>query len=527
MARGPYEMVYCLFKGTRQFVEVNEATISSDTGATRPVFVGPYAEPYNLMIHLGFGPERYNYTSIIEDSYGAYNESSGNYDNGCMAAMQQGRADAAIIYATLPVVAAGLRQQAPYAEDQLVILSYYNVKPSGQVVDVLTSFALAFDIPLWSIVLATICVLWFLLKGFIHVYNSRCQLKRNSKRKPVEENTLYQVLTHVMQVETLDYPSSSLQFVSLIVTFLSFYLILYLSNLMNTSLIVQEPPNVIGSYDDLLKVPIIRPLFWDLQTDYKEFEFARPGSKEHRIWQRALKNFKRRDLFVSKDFFGTIFDFIQSLASGRSESNKTVAIFSKFVAPTARCVICAVKARCVFIENNQKLIRQTGLSTVFNTHSYITADPETKKRMIGSVFRDKFNSPLAQRINKRCTFLMESGAHNRALQTIQRPMFGVSEFNAFQHQVYKKCIEDDYHVNMENHEDVLSIKMSQMKKTLTLFSVLAPLATFCLLIEFSKAGVRRKRTVAPLEQNKVTHVALDMVFRSVYLHPVPDSPPRI
>ena len=501
-SRKKYEAIYCLFEQDA-FVEIVKSTVSSDNGAKRPLFSGPYAEGYNLMIQAGFGRERYNYSSVIESTYGILNGTTGMFDGGCMAALQEHRADAAVLYAPFPVLVPGLRQNQVYDEDRLVILSSYTIKDTDRLNDVVENFFYAFDPPLWLVIFGLEFVFYFLFKVLLNLEHWKTKIDRligKNWHPPAPKNALYQVLTHLLQVETMEYQTNCLQFASFLATLVSFLILLYLSNLLNASIVIEDPPEVIQSYDDILKVPIIRPLFIRLQNDYKEFEFAPPNSKERKIWQKALKHYSRDDLFIKSNAAPVLFSFLMNVHKEMNEKRKTLGIMSKFLAPIAQCTICAVKARALVNKEVSEEFKRAGMKAQLHSYAYLSSDPSVKGRLVGPVFSANFTSPLSRRIDKRCENIFEFGIFSKVKADLRRPFSDITRFNEYQHKQYKDCIQDDYHQNMHLHENDFSpMHIGQFVGAAILYSSIVAAALLVLLLESRK---RRSNRVRPSKDHK-------------------------
>lgn len=156
---------YCLFESNSDAIELVRSSMNGVYGSG-PKFTGIFSEIYNWMISLGFGQERYNYSSVIKNSYGRYDEESGLYDEeSCLYSMQVNESDCAILYAR--VVGDGLRHQTPYIADYITMLSKYNLSDSTESVELLHSFRTAFDRWIWLTVflLSIIFILHYLSRS--------------------------------------------------------------------------------------------------------------------------------------------------------------------------------------------------------------------------------------------------------------------------------------------------------------------------------------------------------------------------
>ena len=190
---------------------------------------------------------------------------------------------------------------------------------------------------------------------------------------------------------------------------------------------------------------------------------------------------------MAQNFIPTVAEVLLSLSRGHK--NKTVAILSKLLAPPAQCVLCAAKARIAFVEEDQQLIKANGLQKQLHTYSYLASDPEIKARLMGSVTRANFTSPLANRISKRGNRLLESGTYFKIVRLLNRPMMSMVEFNQFQHRVYKECLASDYRSNMDKQDEVKPVKMHQVKRAIISCLVSLSTAIYTLAAE----AIRRRK----------------------------------
>ena len=308
--------------------------------------------------------------------------------------------------------------------------------------------------------------------------------RKKPRRHHIEENALYQVLTHFLQVETMDYPNTSLNFIALILTLWSFFIFLYLKNSLNTSLVVQEKPNMVESYDDLLRMKGVQIIFTAYSDDHYEFEKARPGTKEHQVWHKALENSKKEDLLLKGIHLDSMFALMTEVMRGK----KIVGMLSNMIAFTTQCMICAAKAQ-LFNEENVKTFKGVNIELGLRTHTYVSEDPNVKSQLIGSVISANFTSPLSKRIYKRKQIMFESGIPLKVLKSMARPVLPLEEMNSFQRGVYKRCIAHNYRDNMDQQEDVKPVQAKQFKQAFMALGVLIMVAFYVLIAESIKQRV--------------------------------------
>ena len=493
--RQNYDLVLCLSEATN-FIEIDRRTMSSDNGAKRPMYSGRYAEAYNFMGNIAFGNEKLNYTSILEDGYGALNETTGYYESGCLAALQRGRADIGTLYTDFPVVQPGLKQGGVISEDQIVILSHYTVEGDGNLIDLFSGLSLAFDYQLWLLNAALILVFWALVK--CRVSAEKAKNRKNGLENHFCPNIFYQVLTHILQVESIDYEAPALKFISFLMTFMSFFILVYLGNLLNTSLVVREKPDVIESYDDLLKVPVLRTYFISLQNHYKAFESAKPGSKEYKVWQKARQHYTKEQLLTSFNSMVTVAEFMTEF-SLQGKDRRSVGIVSGIIAPIARRFMCGAKVRV--LTGAEDIFTKNGLGTSVSSYSFKSSDPEAKNKLIGTVYNENFTSPIAARIVKRNIHAFQAGILIHVIKLMDTPYMDHTDFNKRQHVEYKKCLLDKYEDNMNNGDDFKMIQVVQLKNTSSVCGVLIVLAFYVLIAEVIKPNIRIKPAVDPGQMN--------------------------
>ena len=58
-------------------------------------------------------------------------------------------------------------------------------------------------------------------------------------------------------------------------------------------MVLAEQPEIIRSYDDLLKKGRIRMVSLHFEDNYKEFEYAPKGNVKRELWEKSLKSVDR------------------------------------------------------------------------------------------------------------------------------------------------------------------------------------------------------------------------------------------
>ena len=504
---------YCLFDSLGHTIALNRSTLTGIYG-DGPKFTGPLSEPYNWMISAGFGFERYNYSSVLKTSYGKLNEKTGLYDpDSCLHSMQTNESDCAIMYQNTPVVAEELRQHTPYIDDYVIIMSKYKITDQSYAYDFMQSFTEVFQREVLAILMAFLVIFMLISKCYIWMENENIRINsrinrrwKKEKKNLVRDDTFYEVLTHFFQVESIDYKMGNMQFISLLVTFLSFYTLTYFSNMISTDLVLVKEPFIIRSYEDLLKSKGgVILVFNDMQDTVSNFENAPPGSTQNLLWEKALKTVKgdRSKLFLNLAHGDIATPFAKIAEAVRSTTIEIVGVFSRLVAIPCRATACMLKVAFV----HRELITDGGTEVhreLNKLFSRISKDDNEKPNIMSSVFRKGFNSPLAKRINKRLTNLYETGTYVYLINhQINRPALQNLKIKDPQEaDVYNACMTDDYRINIPNHPTSI-VSMINYKYILCTCIFITSMASLALCME-KKQKARKNRRIAPV--NRVLQV---------------------
>ena len=533
---------FCLTEFGSNAIQTDETTLNGVYG-TGVKFSGPLSEPLNWMNQAAFGHELLNYTSVVKRSFGRYNESSGLFDKeSCMYSMQKNESDASLAYVQMNVMANahGLRIISPYVRQYIAVLSKYNITDAIKIPDVFESFRTAFDGFIWIALALFVLVFIVLVKFQIRMENKRIRQRRlrvisqnwkelganarlnvrlqsdprtRSMLSPVpgfkrpksltqrsraipplkllKDNAIYDVLTHLSQVETVDYDVVFLRVIFLFISLLSFYILVLFSNLMSTDMVLVEEPQIIRSYKDLLDKGKLRMVFMEFQDDYKEFEYAPPGSIKRKLWDRSMEsvNGKRDDLFIKMGSTGglatsAVSSITKTVNVDEKNRIELVAVFSSIIVATARATACTLKA--AFAYRHSKTDEQFArmFKPVETIYSWVSKDPDERETLATPLVRQGFRTPLVKRMEKRLTYLVEAGTleyiFDKALVKTAVVSHGIE--NPEEADVYRKCMSDDMRENMKKNE-MIAMKPSQFTLLVCSCGGILVLAFFVLLYE--------------------------------------------
>ena len=524
-------MRFCLTQFGSDAIKTDEKTLTGVYG-TGVKFSGAISEPLTWMNQAAFGHELFNYTFVLKKSYGRYNESSDLFnEDSCMYSVQRNESDVGMAYVqmTFMAKARGLRIVPPYIRQYNAILSKYNITDSVKIPDVFVNFRTAFDRYIWAALALCVLVFIVLVKIQIRLANKRAKERRsmeisrnwrklrknaqlNLKRpsdpqeqrtnfltqmlrsipplKLLRDNAIYDVLTHLSQVETVDFDVLLLRVTFFLITILSFYILMFFGNLMSTDMVLAEEPKIIRSYKDLLDRGKLRIVFMEFQDDYEEFEHAPPGSIKRKLWDRSLESVdgKRDDLLIKLDTSGglatsAVSSVTKTVNVDEKKRIEVVGVLSSTLLAAARATACSLKA--AFAYRHSKTDEQVAkmFRPVEKVYSWVSKDPDERETIATPFFRQGFRTPLARRMEKRLTYLVEAGTLEYIFDKglAHTVLFSQPE-TPDEVDVYRKCISDDMRGNIKKNV-VIAMKPSQFKLLVCTCGGILVLAFVVLLYE--------------------------------------------
>ena len=430
------EVRICLLKELGGTFQMDEKLLTG-TNSPAPRYTGPLSRTLNLFSDMTFGNDKLNYTVVMKTSIGILNVTSGYYDqDSCLYSMQTNQSDLGIASLLYPPEGKNLKPHPIYMVDITTMISRYIVLTQTYDSDVMGVFAYAFTPEVWLIFALLSTIFWLMTKLHVHMEN-----KMNSSQR-TRDDSLYEVLTHLFQVETIDYTGACMKVVSFFATVLSFMVITYLTNSMKTEIVVVEEPDMINSYDDLLNKPNIRlnfPMFGDTLS---RFEFADPQSKERRAYDRSLKFLggDRNEMIIhpaGKDMVQLI-DFMRDVAF--EENRRTVGILLDAYATAGKNFACYLKVL---------LTRSGDIAVQQSTNFYVwsSQDADAKENMLTFAHSAFYKSPYLRKIHNRMHWILAMGFENMWRRFIN--VLPVDEkMSKREGDIFRSCRADDYRENM-------------------------------------------------------------------------------
>ena len=420
---------------------MNEKQLTG-TNSPGPRYSGPMAPALNSFLEIIFGNDRLNYTAVLKSSMGIFNSTTGYYDEeSCLYSMQTNQSDIGFASLWYPVQGKNLKSHPFYRSDIVKMFSAYRVVDQTYDSDVMGVFADAFTPGVWLTVALSCFVFWLMIKTHVRMRN------KMDTSQTTRDDSLYEVLTHLFQVETIDYKGACMKAVSLFASVLSFVVIGYFTCSMKTDIVVVQDPDLINSYDDLLTKPNIRMMFSGLSDTFSKFESADPQSKERRAYERSLKfvGGDRRKMIIhpaGMDILQVIDEFREIISE---KNRRTVACLLKTHARGVRNLACYLK---VLLSRTANVAGRKNM----NFYAWMSQDPDVKENILTLAYSAFYKSPYLKKVQKRMKWFFAMGFENLLdrfanILPVDDKMKDREEGDTF-----RNCKADDYHHNLPHVE---------------------------------------------------------------------------
>ena len=431
------EVRICLLKGLGGTIGFDKKLLAG-TNSPPPKYTGLLSKAANLFIYSIFGEDRLNYTTVLKKSIGIFNASSGYYDeDSCLYSMQTNQSDFGLAWPWYPVQGKNLKSFSLYRADKVKMLSRYEVMTQTYDSDVMGVFAYAFTPGVWLTVALSCFIFWLMIKTHVRMRN------KMDTSQTTRDDSLYEVLTHLFQVETIDYTGASMKVVSLFASVLSFVVIVYFTCSMKTDIVVVQDPDLINNYDDLLTKPNIRLMFSSLSDTLSKFESADPQSKERQAFERSLKFVKgdRSEMIIHPAGMNMLqaSDSLQEVAL--EKSRRTVAPILSSQIKVITNFVCYLKV----------LLSQSGdaaLKQSMNYYSWTSEDPNAREDLLTSVYSAFYKSPYLERIQKRMKWIVAMGFNSMWDKFHDILIINGKINNREEGDIFRNCLSDDYRENL-------------------------------------------------------------------------------
>ena len=435
------EVRICSLKGLGGTFEMDENQLTG-TNSPAPKYTGPLSRALNLFMDLTFGNDSLNYTLVTKTSVGNYNATSGYYDeDSCLYSMQTNQSDLGLSLLWHPVQGKNLKSHPFYIGDIVKMVSRYEVSTKTYASDAMSIFANVFTPGVWLTVVASYFIFWLITKMFLYMENKMISGQRT------RDDSLYEVLTHLFQVETVDYKLLGMQFISFFASVLSFVVIAHFTCSIKTDIVVVQEPDMVNSYDDLLTKPNIRLVFPTLSDTLSKFESADPKSKERRAFERSLQFVKGdRDRMILHPAGMDMIQLIDFLRDAAFEKDmRTVACLLETHVRVVLNLVCYLKV--LFSRSVDAAKRQT-----MNFYAWTSQDPHAKENILTLAYSAFYKSPYLEKVQRRIKRIVEMGFMQMLDEFINVPPVEDKMRNREEGDFYRNCKAEDYHQNLPHVE---------------------------------------------------------------------------
>ena len=434
------ELRICSLKGLGGTFEIEEKQLTG-TNSPAPKYTGPLSRALNLFMDLNFGNDKLNYTLAMKSSVGNYNATSGYYDeDSCLYSMQTNQSDLGLSLLWHPVQGKNLKSQPFYMGDIVKMISRYEVSTQTYDSDAMSIFAYVFTPGVWLTVIVSYFIFWLIIKMFVYMEN------KMNVGEGTRDDSLYEVLTHIFQVETVDYRLLGMQLISFFASVLSFVVIVHFTCSIKTDIVVVQEPDMINSYDDLLTKPNIRLIFPTLSDTLSKFESADPQSKERRAFERSLKFLEgdrnRMILRPAGMDMVQLIDFLRNVAF--EKDRRTVACLLETHIRVVMNMACYLK---VIFSRSVDSARQQSM----NFYAWTSQDPDAKENILTLAYSAFYKSHYVEKIRRRIERFVEMG-FKEMLDKFMNVAPVDEKMRDREGDIYRNCKADDYHQNLPHVE---------------------------------------------------------------------------
>lgn len=177
----------------------------------------------------------------------------------------------------------------PIVELKTVIFSAYDKRVTSLFNHDIIEMIDTFPPLMWLSITFCLVIFWFTL---------RFALKNVYGQKKTEAGWI--VLTFFIGQDYLDEKTFFLQYLSILMSFFSFFLMSWLTNSMSTDMVTSADPLIVTNYQDILDQD--RECYWMAGYEWttEPFKNAAEGSIESKLWDKSSRN-SQKGRFVPRD----------------------------------------------------------------------------------------------------------------------------------------------------------------------------------------------------------------------------------
>ena len=240
-------------------------------------------------------------------------------------------------------------------------------------------------------------MIWFVFSVFCFILWIRKKVDPRIKYEP--RSVVYETLCHLTRCETTDFNDKSGRLISFTMTIGFFFIFAYYLNLMSTEMVVQEKPETLNSYQDMMNRENMTPHFIDGFTDINVFrDEVHETSIHYKFWQKFKDKAKLVDLTMNPTSSVAI---IQSAVEKQDAATIATSLFMK----GGQKMLCKIKV---------------ALFPMFkNVYSWLATDPHQKRQTSGMIMRQAIRSTrFGRTARKGMLAVFESGIQAHTLDLV-------------------------------------------------------------------------------------------------------------
>jgi hypothetical protein len=350
-----------------------------------------------------------NVTIISGGNLGSKRGDGGVFD-GCMAHLIQNQSDIAFPLVKFPSDIPHVMQSSSLLSSKTVILSAYNNNnfTDGSEANVMDAFH-SFSRGLWTLNIFTAAVFVCILVG---LFNSRILCVRLTKRrKRISKSASLMQSLNILLANILKQHSSysycsrraSAKWILFLFALCSFLVIFYFSSMIKTEMVVQNEPETITSYTDILEKRT-KPLWLMQLDDHAEFEQADLNTREGKIWILA------HDVGIEKCFWKGVANILRGI--NPIATSEAVWLGPGYLGQA-------------IIRNVCPYLRQNNLHDDRNL--LVKSDSTAQEHLMGLLYSEYTHPKVAKKFNQLTQIELEKGfavKHLRLLEFVVAPEKG-------------------------------------------------------------------------------------------------------
>ena len=302
--------------------------------------VGYLASTFSSVLQI-FQTQFKNCTMYLSERFGDITDETEQRYDGCIGDLQQGNVDLAMMPADFPMLAPNISSTTTIMSSTTTILSSYNSYDSSKT-DVTDAFS-SFDSTVWLIVLIAVTILVSLL---VFVKSVTTGKKKNKSCRRLFVKIFVAAIFKQFSSFNMNVSKFTARFTYLMILIFVFEILFFFSSMIKTEMVVQEKPDTISTYEEMLEHPNTNPVWLKAHTTHWEFKNADKDSAAGKIWQKALK------MGLDKCFQDVEFGILLSLMQGIAKKEIVWLIPSYAVKPVVTNICAFSRANAIMTDVN-------------------------------------------------------------------------------------------------------------------------------------------------------------------------------